>query len=479
LAESFRAEGYGITSAGIFARNLINRFEIDTNNHEWFFYLDNQSMIQRLSGYSSISAPKWNLRPDEDITKMASTVMKPIPHQLIHVKSHQDTTKNPDDLPFPAVLNIMADQQATRQRNIMTKPASEVQNIAAAQLRIQEMCITWDSQKWLLQTAGRIPVQNFYSDKYGWSETTFHSIAWDIQHSVLKSFPDADQTRILKFVHGWLPTASRSHKEGSSNSPRCPICSAPREDNIHLFHCNHKEMEPIQEKLQYFLVKDMHDHGDGEISNIIELGILNSDWTNAWSPLIPSVSRKWKIAVQEQSRIGWRHILCGRISKSLISEMNKHYESQDLSAYIYNGNRWAKKLLQNIWTVMLELWKTWNNIIYNTNRQAAEERLREQLEPKIQSCYTWSNIIPARERTIWFSTTLEEKLQEDPTKLSNWLQGASRLIKIAKREQRQRPKESAILERFLNVARNLVNNTPREDLEIINPRAFPQELNPD
>jgi hypothetical protein len=326
---------------------------------------------------------------------MASTVMEPIPHQLIHVKSHQDTTKNPDDLPFPAVLNIMADQQATRQRNIMTKPASEVQNIAAAQLRIQEMCITWDSQKWLLQTAGRIPVQNFYSDKYGWSETTFHSIAWDIQHSVLKSFPDADQTRILKFVHGWLPTASRSHKEGSSNSPRCPICSAPREDNIHLFHCNHKEMEPIQEKLQYFLVKDMHDHGDGEISNIIKLGILNSDWTNAWSPLIPSVSRKWKIAVQEQSRIGWRHILCGRISKSLISEMNKHYESQDLSAYIYNGNRWAKKLLQNIWTVMLELWKTRNNIIYNTNRQAAEERLREQLEPKIRSCYTWSHIIPA------------------------------------------------------------------------------------
>jgi hypothetical protein len=126
-------------------------------------------------------------------------------------------------------------------------------------------------------------------------------------------------------------------------------------------------MEPIQEKLQYILVKDMHDHGDGEISNIIKLGILNSDRTNTWSPLISSVSRKWKIAVQEQSRIGWSHILCGRISKSLISEMNKHYESQDLSAYIYNGNRWAKKLLQNIWTVMLELWKTRNNILYNTN----------------------------------------------------------------------------------------------------------------
>jgi hypothetical protein len=63
--------------------------------------------------------------------------------------------------------------------------------------------------------------------------------------------------------------------------------------------------------------------------------------------------------------------------------------------------------------------------------------------------------------------------------VSNWLQGASRIIKIAKREQRQRPKESAVMERFLNVSRDLEITQPRAALEIINPRAFPQELNPD
>jgi hypothetical protein len=478
LAESFRAEGYGITSAGLFARNLINRFEINTRNHEWFFYLDNQSMIQRLSGYKGVSPSKWNLRPDEDITKMASLVITPIPHHFIHVKSHQDTSKNPEDLPFPAVLNIMADQQATRQKSLMTKPATEVQNISTAQLRIQGMCITRESQKWLLHTAGRIPIQNFYNDKYGWSETTFHSIAWDIQYAVLKSFSASDQARILKFVHGWLPTASRSHKEGSSNSPRCPICSAPREDNIHLFHCTNREMEPIQEKLQYYLVKDMHDKGDGELNNIIEMAILNSA-TNTWAPLPSSISRKWKTAVNDQSKIGWRHILCGRIAKSLINAMNRHYESQEISSFLYNGNRWAKKLLQNIWSIMLELWKTRNNIIYHTTQLASVEHLRAQLEPKVRSCYSWSHIIPARERNIWFSATIEDKLQEDPTIVSNWLQGASRIIKIAKREQRQRPKESAVMERFLNVSRDLEITQPRAALEIINPRAFPQELNPD
>jgi hypothetical protein len=477
LAESFRAEGYGIASAALFARNLINHFHINKSSHEWFFYLDNSSMIQRLSGYSCSSIPKWNLRPDEDITKMAYKILLPIPHTLIHVKSHQDSTKETSDLPFPAILNTLADLQATRQRNLMTKPDAEVSNMLTAQLRLQGMCITRDSQNWLLQTSGRIPIQAFYRDKYGWPDSTFHSIAWDIQHSALKSFPAADQSRIMKFVHGWLPTAARTFKEGTSTSPRCPLCHAPREDNAHLFQCNHKEMEPIQEKLQYYLVKDMHDHGDGEINNIIELGILSAD-QKAWTPAITSVSRKWKIVVQEQSRIGWSHILCGRISKSMISEMQKHYESQELSTYLHNGNRWAKKLIQCIWSTMLELWKTRNNILYDKNLQGAEDRLREQLEPKIRQCYAWSHILSAHERNRWFSSTLDEKLKEEPSQASNWLQGVSRLIKIAKREQRQHPKESAILERYLNITKK-EKTTQNWDLEIVHPRAFPQELNPD
>jgi hypothetical protein len=479
LAESFRAEGYGIASAGLFTRNLINRFQITKNNHSWFFYLDSQSMMQRLSTYSHISIAKWNLRPDEDITKLAFMILKPIPYELIHVKSHQDSSDSTRELTFPAILNTMADQQATRQRNLMSQPAFEVHNIAKVQLHIRDMCITRDSQKWLLHSAGGIPIQNFYNDKYGWSERIFNSIAWDIQYSVLKSFLIADQTRILKFVHGWLPTAARSHKEGTATSPRCPLCDAPREDNIHLFQCNNKDMEVVQEKLQYYLVKDMHDHGDSEISNLIELGIISVSRKNTWTPSLANVSPKWKSAVKDQSKIGWSHILCGRISKLLVSSMNKHYESQELSMYLYNGNRWARKLIQVIWSTMLELWKIRNSVIHNATQQFTDIHQREQLELKIRQCYTWSNILSARERNTWFSATLEDKLQEEPEKLRNWLQGVSRLIKIARREQVQRPKESTIMERFLNITHQSETYTRRENIAIMNPQAFQQELNPD
>jgi hypothetical protein len=129
LAESFRAEGYGIASVGLFARNLINKLGIDTQKHIWLFYLDNKSMIQRLEGYATINTPKWNLRPDEDITRLAHSILQRIPFQLEHIKSHQDTDSQTEKLSFPAVLNIVADEQATRQRNLMTGPEGNVTNL--------------------------------------------------------------------------------------------------------------------------------------------------------------------------------------------------------------------------------------------------------------------------------------------------------------------------------------------------------------
>jgi hypothetical protein len=62
LAESFRAEGYGIASALVFVNNLCSQFNISPEHHRWTIYLDNKAMIQRIEGYiSNIKIPRWNL----------------------------------------------------------------------------------------------------------------------------------------------------------------------------------------------------------------------------------------------------------------------------------------------------------------------------------------------------------------------------------------------------------------------------------
>jgi hypothetical protein len=147
LAESFRAEGYGLTSVLLFIRNIINKFNVRPKEHTWKIYLDSKLLIQRMNSYHTrLPVPRWNLRPDEDIARTAHNLMAKLPIQLQHVKSHQDEKQGAALIKFEAQMNILADEEATRQRNKMAGPAEEVSNIAIAQLRIAGTAITRDSQ---------------------------------------------------------------------------------------------------------------------------------------------------------------------------------------------------------------------------------------------------------------------------------------------------------------------------------------------
>jgi hypothetical protein len=46
LAELFRAEGYGLSSALIFIKNLIVKFQISPPAHLWSIYINNMALIQ-------------------------------------------------------------------------------------------------------------------------------------------------------------------------------------------------------------------------------------------------------------------------------------------------------------------------------------------------------------------------------------------------------------------------------------------------
>jgi hypothetical protein len=61
---------------------------------------------------------------------LAQEIWNHILHQLVHVKSHQDAATEWEKLSFPAMLNVIADEQATLHQNTMYQPAGEVTNLA-------------------------------------------------------------------------------------------------------------------------------------------------------------------------------------------------------------------------------------------------------------------------------------------------------------------------------------------------------------
>jgi hypothetical protein len=171
-----------------------------------------------------------------------------IPARISHIHSHQDEKSAWHQLPFAAQLNTIADEQASHHQSLMDSPDADVINLAQAQLRINDIAITRDSQRAILHAASSIPLREYYQQKLGWSNKVFDLVRWTAQRKALFSFSAADRMRILKFVHGWLPTHSHLHKEGAATSPRWKLCHALYENNIHLFSCTHPGMKKLQEK---------------------------------------------------------------------------------------------------------------------------------------------------------------------------------------------------------------------------------------
>jgi hypothetical protein len=302
LAESFRAEGFGIASAASFLQILIQNFNINTNDFTWRLYVDNQAMIKRMESYrTTIPHSRWNLRPDADITNRAYEQITGIPVQYIHVKSHQDN-QNPKELGFDAELNIMADELATQQRRLMTEPVITGENLGCT-LKIQNIPITRDSQRWLVDFSSRIPMIEYYRKKLAWSEKTFHLIDWDVQHAVLKGLDVNDQRRILKFVHGWLPTNKRLHREGSSISPKCPLCNHLEETNSHLIACSHHEQQIIMDEISHYLQNDIHNCGNSKLNSLLEIALTESINNPNWEPEIHYISIHLRSFIREQGRI--------------------------------------------------------------------------------------------------------------------------------------------------------------------------------
>jgi hypothetical protein len=134
---------------------MINNYDINVEEHKWTIYIDNMALIQRMEGYTAqIPIPRWNLRSDEYITRLAHTLLIDIPAHLSHIHSHQDDNEDWHNLSFPVQLNTMADEQATHHRQLMEAPASEVINNSKAQLRIGDIAITRDSQREIPRTTG-------------------------------------------------------------------------------------------------------------------------------------------------------------------------------------------------------------------------------------------------------------------------------------------------------------------------------------
>jgi hypothetical protein len=234
-------------------------------------------------------------------------------------------------------------------------------------------------------------------------------------------------------------------------------------------------MKEVQRNIPQFLTKSLHDYGNSELWNILEVG-LESSIEGEWVADTKFVSPVWKEAIKEQNEIGWVHMYRGRIGSKLIQAVTDHYKELGQNQMSYNGERWAKKLITNLWKTILELWATRLEILHNIDKEGKERLRKEKLKSRIQQCYEYSNRLQAKERQQWFSKDIADVLQQDAKYLKTWLQLVEKIIRITKREKKNKPSESKIMESFLNYHEQSITIQRRQQR---NPRSLAQDMNPD
>jgi hypothetical protein len=203
---------------------MMTHYESDVQRHKWFFLVDNILVIQKLETcINTTITPKCHLTPDADILAVTTQfVLKDIPLNFIHVRSHQDNGKKGNELSYDAQLNCMANKLAQHHNSEMQTPHMK-QFRACAQLEIHGMIVILDSQTWLRDTAGKTPIIQYYTNKVKWTKATFNAIHWSAQQAVLSCYDINEQWwRMLKFVHGWLPTNDCLFCD--KQAQRCPLC---------------------------------------------------------------------------------------------------------------------------------------------------------------------------------------------------------------------------------------------------------------
>jgi hypothetical protein len=105
--------------------------------------------------------------------------------------------------------------------------------------------------------------------------------------------------------------------------------------------------------LYFYIQKDIHNLGNGELNNLLELALQESTVDPNWKPDIAHVSDYIRRFVQDQDSIGWQELYRGRIAISIIEVMETNYQNISANRFQYTGKRWTRVLLRNIWNTVL------------------------------------------------------------------------------------------------------------------------------
>ena len=246
---SFRSEICAFLAAVKFITILVQYYDkhipcSDKIRGKLQFYTDSSSMMKKLKAFDKYPTASLSMVLDSewDVLSALHKALKWFPTypKINWVKSHQDDKEYINtDMPVDAYLNSEADELATHGlKSLQEKPRVPMDPTSAIQFHLTGRTITRDLKRTAREIISLPALKKFYQEKFGWSDTVFNTVDWDIFRPVYKKYLAKNGIQWMhKFCIGKLPTGARVHKRDHFHDKRCASCWHNIEDDNHIFSC--------------------------------------------------------------------------------------------------------------------------------------------------------------------------------------------------------------------------------------------------
>ena len=155
--------------------------------------------------------------------------------EFIHVKGHQDNTKNIDNLEWPVKMYIYCDQLATKTLEKYKDTLEMVPMLPASiiQLKIKQRHITHHISSQIRHLWSADAQKNYLIQRHKWNNETYNDIDWELLGSTIKTFSIKKKWFIMKWIYHLLPFNERHYIFNMTSDQYCPSKCIEKENEKH------------------------------------------------------------------------------------------------------------------------------------------------------------------------------------------------------------------------------------------------------
>lgn len=443
---SFRSEAYGMLCACVTLYEIVKYISVPVPPDKMLsIFTDNQGLVQRLQ-HEFTGCPPISLMRASDIDlelqirvelqKLRDVGFTP---SIAHIKGHQDDTIPYQLLSRPAQLNVIADELATEA--YIPLPSTKYFEFPAnrANLVINGAPITSKITEQLRLSSRRTDIIPYMVTKFKWAPHIPDLIWWKIHGLALKKCSPENRTRIQKFNFDRLPTNHREGKYYDHIKDVCSECHSHNETDDHIIKCIASKRSEIRCKC----IRAVQTYLSGKFTPS-QVRIVIIEGVKAWitnQPLpdiramVPKASQTLIQAYEQQTQIGWRHFMRGRIATAWGAMINHHLIEQEIPEKTMTHERWGSKLVSILWEHILELWAHRNSVEHGSNPEELQQTKRRKLVDQIQFL-NQSNLAVSSDDRDWVTITTTTIETMTTNRLIEWLRNAKSLIRINQQQTR-------------------------------------------